>query len=418
MTRRPVIALIVCLCFGPAASAHADAVTYWNDVTLQLVTSGRPGGHGFLDVALVHAAAHDAVQAIQRRYAPYHAALRGSGSPDAAVAAAAYDVLRGIYPKQQSVLEAKFKEFLASRGLVGNPGLAVGQQAAAALLKQHRPSVTSPDYRGGSAPGAWRPTPSLIGTPPVPAPFSPMAYFYMSETKPYTLERPSQFRAEQPPALTSAEYLRDYNEVKAMGARLSTGRTPAQTDLAHFWSENYVAQWNRALRAIVDAHPMDVGNSARLFALANLAAADAAIACWDSKRHFSFWRPVTAIREGEADGNPGTIGDPDWEPLVNTPNYPDYTSGANNVTAAMTTILELFFGTDMFNFSVTSDAPLATGKTRTFSRFSDAAEEVVNGRILLGIHFRFADDAARTQGTRVANWTFSRFLRPLPAGPQ
>ena len=163
---------------------------------------------------------------------------------------------------------------------------------------------------------------------------------------------------------------------------------------------------------------MDVGNSARLFALANLAAADAVIACWDSKRYFSFWRPVTAIREGEGDGNPGTIGDPDWEPLVNTPNYPDYTSGANTVTAAMTTTLELFFGTDTFNFTVTSDAPLATRKTRTFRRFSDAAEEVVNARILLGIHFRFADEAARTQGSRVANWTFTRFLRPLPGGRQ
>lgn len=158
---------------------------------------------------------------------------------------------------------------------------------------------------------------------------------------------------------------------------------------------------------------MEIGDSARLFALANLAAADAAIACWDSKRHFSFWRPITAIREGEGDGNPGTIGDPAWEPLINTPNYPDYTSGANAVTAAMTTILELFFGTDAFDFSVTSEAPLATQKTRTYRRFSDVAKEVVEARILLGIHFRFADELARTQGSRVANWTFTRVLRPV-----
>jgi hypothetical protein len=232
------------------------------------------------------------------------------------------------------------------------------------------------------------------------------------------MERPSQFRPAPPPALTSAEYLRDYNEVKDLGARVSAKRTPDETDLAYFWSENFVAQWNRALRSIVDAQPMNIGDSARLFALANLAAADAAIACWDSKRHFSFWRPVTAIREAEHDDNPGTSGVPDWEPLVNTPNYPDYTSGANAVTAAVTTVLALFFGTDSYDFSVTTNAPLATQKTRAFTRFSQAAEEVVNARILLGIHFRFADDIARTQGNQVANWTFTRFLGPLPAGSQ
>ena len=148
--------------------------------------------------------------------------LKGSGSLEAAAGAAAYGVLVGIYPKQQGVFDAKYKEFLASGGLAGNAGLAVGQQAAAALLKHHRPSTALPDYKGGSTPGAWRPTPSFIGSPPQPAPFSPMAYLYLMETKPYTLERPSQFRPEPPPALTSAAYLRDYNEVKALGARVST----------------------------------------------------------------------------------------------------------------------------------------------------------------------------------------------------
>jgi hypothetical protein len=410
MERIRIVALIVFLAVSGAASAHADAVS-WNAVTVEAVTAGRPGGPGFLDVALVHAAMHDAVQAIQQRFEPYAAKLRGSGSLDAAAGAATHGVLVGIYPKQQGIVDAKYKEFLASTGLTGNPGLAVGQQAAAVLLKQHRPATALPDYKGGSMPGAWRPTPSSIGSPPVPAPFSPMADLYLMETKPYTLERPSQFRPEAPPALPSAVYLRDYNEVKALGARVTATRTPAQTDLAYFWAGNFVTQWNGALRSIVDARRIDVGDSARLFALANLAAADAAIACWDSKRHFSFWRPVTAIRED--DGNPQTVADAAWEPLINTPNYPDYTSGANNVTAAMTTILERFFGTNNFTFSVTTDVPLAAQKTRTFKRFSDAAAEVVEARILLGIHFRFADEVARTQGTQVANWTHSRFLRPL-----
>ena len=366
-------------------------------------------------MALVQAAVHDAVQAIQRRFEPYAADLKGSGSP-AAAAAAAHGVLVGIYPKQQNIFDAKYKEFLASNGLAGDPGLSVGRQAAAALLTHHRPAPQMPDYKGGSAPGNWRPTPSSSGSPPAPAPFSPMATLYLGEAKPYTLERPSQFRPEPPPALTSAAYLRDDNEVKALGARVGSSRTPAQTDVAYFWSENYIAQWNRALKAIVEAKAMDIGDSARLFALANLAAADAAIACWDAKRHFSFWRPVTAIREGENDANPQTTGAADWEPLINTPNYPDYTSGANSVTAAMTTTLERFFGTNKFTFSVTSHAPLATQKMRTYKRFSDAAQEVVDARILLGIHFRFADEVARTQGSRVANWTFERFLRSRTGG--
>ena len=411
MNNPRLISLIVSISLGWAALAHADAVTYWNAVTVEAVTTGRPGGAGFLDMGLVHAAMHDAVQAIQQRFEPYTAALKGSGSLEAAAGAAAYGVLVGIYPKQQGLFDAKYKEFLASGALAGNAGLAVGQQAAAALLKHHRASTTLPDYKGGSTPGAWRPTPSFIGSPPQPAPFSPMATLYLMETKPYTLERPSQFRPEAPPALTSAAYLRDYNEVKALGGRVSATRTPTQTDLAYFWAGNYVSQWNGALRSIAEARKMDIGDSARLFALANLAAADAAIACWDSKRHFSFWRPVTAIREGENDGNAETVGDAAWEPLINTPNYPDFTSGANSVTAAMTTILERVFGPGEFSFSVTSDVPLAKQKSRTYKRFSDAAAEVVEARILLGIHFRFADVVARTQGTQVANWTFEHVLR-------
>src|SRR5688572_29025098 len=169
---------------------------------------------------------HDAVQAMQQRFEPYAATLKGSGSLEAAAGAAAYGVLVASYPKQQGVFDAKHKEFLASGGLAGNAGLTVGQQAAAALLKHHRPSTALPDYKGGSTPGAWRPTPSFIGSPPQPTAFAPMAN----------------------------------------------------------------------LRSIVDAGKMDIGDSACLFALASLAAADAAIACWDGKRHFSFWRPVTAIR--------------------------------------------------------------------------------------------------------------------------
>ena len=145
----------------------------------------------------------------------------------------------------------------------------------------------------------------------------------------------------------------------------------------------------------------------------NLAIADSLITSWDSKVTYVIWRPVTAIRLGESDGNPGTEGDPTWQPLINNPNYPDYTSGANNVTGAATRTLALFFGTDKMTFEVSSLAPLAVQKTRTYKRFSDAAKDVVDARIYLGIHFRFADTAARKQGERVAEWAFKHFLLPL-----
>jgi hypothetical protein len=417
--QRTLTALVVWGCLGLAAPAYADAVTHWNDITLRAVTAGRPGPAGFLDVALVQAAVHDAVQAFEGRFEPYHVSIAdAAGSPAAAVAAAAHGVLVGLYPAQQAALDADYLAFLTATGLVGDSGIATGQEAAAGLLTQYRgvPTPPLPPYVGGTAPGDWRPTPSEIGNPPAPPPFSPMAMVYLAFTTPYTMNRPSQFRPQPPPPPTSERYRRDYDEVKHYGARLNSARTAEQTDLAYFWTDNVVAQWNRALRAIADANVTTLGDSARLLALANLATADALIACWDSKYHFSFWRPVTAIREGDADGNAKTLGDPAWHPLINTPNYPDYTSGANNVSGAMTATLENVFGTDALTFTITSNAPLAVQKTRTYTRLSDAAAEVVEARILLGIHFRFADEEARRQGTRVADWAFKKFLRPVPGG--
>jgi hypothetical protein len=235
----------------------------------------------------------------------------------------------------------------------------------------------------------------------------------MANFDPFTLTGPTRFRAPPPPALTSAQYARDYEEVRQLGALVSTRRTAEQTDLAYFYSDATPTQWNRALRGIANRYVRKTGESARLFALASLATADALITCWDSKVHYAYWRPVTAIQEGDADGNPATVGDPAWQSLINNPNYPDYTSGANSVTAAMTRTLELFFGTNKVIFDVTSLAPLAVRKTRTYHRFSDAAEDVVDARVYLGIHFRFADEAARTQGRRVADWTYNHFLLPV-----
>ena len=214
--------------------------------------------------------------------------------------------------------------------------------------------------------------------------------------------------------MTSLRYTLAYYEVKALGSLTSTARTPAQTDLGYFYADNFILIWNRAVSAIAAQHVHKLGDAARLFALVYLAEADAGITAWDSKRHYNFWRPLTAIREGDNDTNPLTVGDPNWKPLINTPNYPDYTSGANNITGSVTEMLSLFFHRDQMKFTVTSNYPLAVQKTRTYSRFSDAAHDVVNVRIYEGIHFRFADAAARSQGRHVAKWAYTHVLKPLP----
>jgi hypothetical protein len=408
--------VVACATLGFSALAQADAVTDWNAITMDAVTAARPGPQGMLDVALVHIAVHDAVQAIEKRYEPYHFEMANAkGSRSAATAAAAHGVLVAIYPTQASTLDTAYYNYLAQQGLNGDPGLVVGEKSAASIvpLRRATPNPAPPPFVGAPEIGVWRPTDSFIGTPPAPAPFSPMVTPWLAETTPFTLTSPRRFRAAPPPALTSERYARDYAEVKAIGAFNSLVRTAEQTDLAYFYNDNFFAQWNRVLRGVAQQRVHKIGDSARLFALANMAGADALITCWDSKKTYVFWRPLTAIREGASDGNAFTVADTTWQPLVNTPNYPDYTSGANSLVAAMTRTLEMFFGSDRGPLEVTSLHPLAVKKTRVYSRFSDAADDVVEARIYLGIHFRFADVAARRQGTKVAEHAFDHFLLPL-----
>jgi hypothetical protein len=417
-----IAGLILCGLLGGAGVACADgrgdtdAVVDWNRITVDAVTAGRPGPIGIVDIALVQIAVHDAVQALENRFEPYlFDTERASGRRSAAVAAAAHDMLAGMYPAQAATLDPIYFNYLADNGLTGDPGLAVGQQAAARILPIRRvnPDPLPPPFVGSNDVGVWRPTPSFLGNPPMPAPFSPMAAPWMAKLDPFTLTSPTRFRPEPPPALTSPRYTKDFNEVKALGSFASTARSAEQTDLAYFYSGNIPAQWNSALRGIATRYLHRTGDSARLFALANMATADALISAWDSKAHFVFWRPVTAIVEAEHDGNAQTVADAAWQPLINTPNYPDYTSGANNVAGAMTRTLELFFDTDRVTFDVTTAVPQAVRKTRTYRRFSDAADDMVEARILLGIHFRFADVAARKQGRQVADWTVNHYLLPL-----
>ena len=416
-----VIAILAILLAAPA-SARADAVADWNLIAMQRIAAANPAHPPpvtFIDMAIVQAAIYDAVQAIERRYKPYHVEIEGaSGSPAAATAKAARDVLVNLFPDQTPTIDNIYNQYLIDHSLSpADPGVAVGATAASGIIALRANDGRFPPgqmpFVGGSNPGEWRPTDSFIGTPPAPPPFSPMAARWVANVTPFALKSGDQFRAGPPPPLTSHNYTRDYNEVKAMGARFNSSRTDEQTDLALFWASNYVALWNRALRDIAEAQNLNIGDSARLFALVNLAMADAIVTAWDSKVAHVFWRPLTAIRSGNDDTNPDTVGDSEWQPLINNPNYPDHTSGANNNSGAATRMLELFFGTNEMSFIVKTTNAAAIQQTRTYSRFSDAAQDVVDARIYEGIHFRFADEDARKQGRHVAQWVFDHFLKPL-----
>lgn len=389
-----------------ALPTQADAVTEWNAVTANCSVN-RIGPSGLFDIALVQTAVHDAIQAIQGRFEAYeyeNPALLGAGSPEAAAAAASYGTLVGIYGAGNPCLATVTDPAVT---YAGNPGLQAGNEAAAAMLPLYRPSFALPSdpYLGSTAPGEWRPT--------LPA-LAPGAFRFQTVTAPFVLNRPSQFRPEPPPPLSSVAYARAYDEVKALGSLTNSKRTPEQFELTQFWALNPIVTFNATVRSIAEAHVPDIGDKARLLALVNLAAADALISCWDSKYHYSFWRPETAIREGDNDLNQRTVGDPNWLPFVTTPPYPDYSSGFNNLAGSFTGMLKLYFGTDEFDFSILSPTPGLTVNPRQYHRFSEAAQEVVEVRILQGIHFRFADEQARRQGRRVAHWVFMKSLRPVP----
>ena len=405
--------------------ARADAVTDWNAIAVQTIVNAgasHSSAISFLDNATVQVAVYDAVEALSGRFQPYHVQTTGaSGSVVAAVAAAAHDVLVNRFPAQAGALDITYQNYLTSHGLAQNdPGVAVGQQAAAEIIALRANDgsfpVNAPPFTGGNEVGVWRPTTSYLPGPP-PS-LSPGLAPWLAGVTPFTLTSPSQYRPLGPPTLDSKQYATAYDEIKSLGARFNSTRTTEQTNLALFWNTNYLVTWNKALRDIAAAKGLGIDDSARLLALANLAMADAGITAWDTKYHYVFWRPVTAIQEGENDGNAATAGDPNWQPFINTPNYPEYSSGANNVTGAATRMLALFFGTDQMTFSMATTNAASPQQTRTYNRFSDVAADVVDARVYEGIHFRFADVEARKQGRHVAQWAFAHFLRPVDDADQ
>ena len=405
---RRLMGVFVCV-LGATAPANADVVTDWSGITISTIGAGSPvaGPGRLIEYAMVHIAMHDAVQAIQQRFETYSPGITPTtGSVIAAAAKAARDVLVNRFPAQTATLDAAYESYLTAHQISSTDrGIAAGAQAAAAIIlgrvNDGAYPVPAPAFFGGTEPGQWRPTVlTPTGEP------TPMGVSWMATAKPFTVRHSSQFFAPGPPRITSRHYTRDYNEVKAFGRNVGSSRTDEQTAIAVFHSGNTLVLWNQTLRSLADQYITNVGDSARLFALVNMAMADAAMTAWQAKIQYNVWRPVTAIQLGDSDGNRSTVGDPTWQSLFPAPNYPDYTSGANSLSGAATEMLRLFFRTDRVNFSM-----IGANTNRFFTRFSDVAKEVIDARMYMGFHFRFADTAARSSAMRVARWAYKYYLR-------
>jgi hypothetical protein len=412
------LAVTVLTIMGIVNAQAGDPIEAWNLISENAVkAAGHPPPVAALDFAIVHLAIYDAVESIDGRYEPYYTRVPGAtGSLSAAAAKAGHDTLVGLFPAQSSALDAAYANFIAANGVDPlDPGTAVGTQVAANMLalrsNDGRFPPNPPPYLGNTAIGQWRPTPSLLPGPP--ASNAPGLTPWVATVEPFTLHGDSQFRLGPPPELTSQQWAEDYNETKSKGSLTSTTRTAAETDMAYFWADSGPVLWQNALRFISHNYLNGTGESARMYALVEAAMADAQIACWDSKYFYNFWRPITAIPLGKRDANPATVADPNWQPLINTPNFPEYPSGHADISGAASHMLRLFFGKDELSFQMTTTNALAVHKTRAFTRFSQAEGEVIDARVFSGIHYRNSDVKAEAQGRRVANWVFRHTARPV-----
>jgi hypothetical protein len=404
------------------ATASADVLNDWNVIAQGQTILLRPTAHGQTrGIAMVQGAVYDAVNALDSDYEPYLLDLDGLnaqpfGSRDAAIATAAHDVLVAIVPSAEVAgLDASYAATLAgiSDGAAEDEGVRVGAAAADAMLAARAfDGFLAPfTFVIGSGPGDWRPL--------TPAALDPDAW--VGNLAPFTIESPSQFPSEGPNALTSVAYAEDFKEVKRLGALNSSKRTPDQTTAAIFWQAAPTALWNRLVRDLSAEHDVTVADEARLLAMINLGAADGAIACWNDKYYWNFWRPRAAIQEAGTDGNPATVADLTWEPLFHpstpttpaliTPPFPDHPSGHGCVSGSVLYTLRAFFGTDKVAFDVHSGR--FPGVPRHFDRFTGALKEIIDARVWGGIHFRTADVQGAVIGKKVARYLRANYFQPV-----
>jgi hypothetical protein len=392
----------------PGAAATANSVVTW-DLYAQTAFARSviqsPALVPLLGFPMVSGAVYDAVNAITGTpYQPYLVAPRAGGgeSVDAAVATAAYRVLVDMLPEQREWLRAQYDDWLA-RIPAGPPkqgGIRVGGEAARAMIAARRDDGSfGPElFPVGGEPGQWRPTPPGFAN----------AAAWIGHTRPFVVPDVAMFALPGPPALTSRTYARDVDEVERVGSATSTVRTADQTEAAIWWHDPELTSW-QFKRQIATTQGLNSLETARMFAMVDIVNADAMIACYRHKELWSFWRPITAIRQADTDGNPLTEADPDWTPLIATPPVPDYPSGHACSTGSKMATLTTFFGRDDIPFSAFS---AKSGTTRQFSGFSQALAELIEARIWGGIHFRTADIAGVHLGRTISHYVTRHYFRP------
>jgi hypothetical protein len=394
---------------SPAPAGDPAVISEWNAIAVTTLvgdTTKQPV-EDILYVGFVQAAVYNAVVGVEGRYAPYrfHAHAPRGASVQAAAVAAAHQVLVTYVPSAQAALDADYAASLAQipDGKAKTQGIAFGTRAADSLirLRAHDGRNAPIFFTQPPGPGVWRPTPPM---------FLPMSAPWLGFVTPLLVRSATQFAPPAPPALTSKRYTCDFDEVKALGSLNSTVRTPAQTSTALFFSGNALIQYNTALRDQVNVRHLDIVDAARMFAAIDMSVADAEISVWHAKYVYGFWRPITAINLADTDGNPDTSPDPSWVPLRPTPNYPEYPSGYNAFNSTVTHGLENLFQTRHVDLTLISTA---VPDVRHYDLGSALLQDVVDARVWLGYHFRFADTASRDMGQQIAAWTLNHYFQPI-----
>jgi PAP2 superfamily len=380
-------------------SRSQNVVADWDAIASNTIVTvgGKSPAGSFVFFAYVDVAVYDAVNSIDHRHRPFAVSVNAprGASVDSAVVAAAHDVLVHYFPAQQTVLDA---DEAASLGAMQNSqakadGISVGEAVAAQWIAlRANDGVEAPIvYTWGSGPGVWQPV------PPFPPPVTP----WLGQMTPFTYASASDFLAtiDPPPSLTSRVWTGDYNLTKAYGALNGSLRTSAQTEIGRFWADHGGAQYSRALRFLIADHNLNTSQSARLAAMQNVSLADSLVACFNAKYHYGFWRPYSAIVNGDTDGNPNTATDPNWLPLDTTPGHPEYPAAHGCGTEALSIALRTFFHSDQVHYLVTSNV---TATTHDFARFTDLVIEVDEARIFGGMHYLHSVLQGNVMGTAVA----------------
>jgi hypothetical protein len=391
-------------------AARGDVLWDWTDAAMTAATGAKQlPFEQTRTMAMLHVAMFDAVNAVERRYTPYRqppAAAPGA-SPEAAAAAAGYAVLAGLFPEQKATWDALLASLL-SRLPAGTPrqnGLDVGAAVGATMV-----ALRAED--GADAPNAYRP----LTTPGTYVPTALPVGSAWGKVTPWAMKSGAQFRPGPPPELKGEVWARDFNEVKTRGGKRSDARAPQQTEIARFWSITGPASWLSVVRSLAAVPGRSLVQNAHLLALVSMATADSYIAVFEGKYFYQFWRPITAIRNGDLDGNEATAPDATWEPLIETPMHPEYPCAHCINSGAAAAVLESEFGAgELPPIRMTSAA--VPGVTHQWTRISDYAAEVSNARIWGGIHYRNSTEVGAAMGRQIGEWTLKTQLGPQGGGP-